>query len=173
MKTILLGTAKTAETKTDCEKQKDCRTWSNKSRKWNSVPGRPATLQQINLLAAAASTQAVHTVHSSTRGTGHSLSQETSYHTTVCMESRQAAGSTNGYLYKWLIFSFCKVNEGQTKIKSISQQKAWKVLKKMYFNVTQVLPAEKETRGWQLKAFSFCHTQQGKSLCSLVRILNT
>lgn len=44
MKTILLGATKTAETKTDCEKQeKEHRIWSSKNGKWNSVPGRPAT----------------------------------------------------------------------------------------------------------------------------------
>lgn len=54
--------------------------------------------QQINLLAAAASTQAVHAVQSGTSVTGHSLSQETSHHTTMWMEFRQATGSTKGYL---------------------------------------------------------------------------
>lgn len=54
--------------------------------------------QQINLLAAAAPTQAVPTVQSSRSVTGHSLLQETSYHTTPWMEFRQATGSTTGHL---------------------------------------------------------------------------
>lgn len=79
--------------------------------------------QQINVLTAAASAQAGHAVHSSTSVTGHSLSHILT-HYSVWMEFRQATGSPKGYLYKWLIFSLCKINEGQTKTKSICQEEA-------------------------------------------------
>lgn len=100
MKTILLGTTKTVETKADCEEQqKDHRIWSNKNGKLNSIPGRPATPtadQSTDSCSLSPSSTCCAKQHEC--DWAQPLSGDILPHHRVWMEFRQATGSTKGYL---------------------------------------------------------------------------